>query len=65
MNALVETGFIIMGGPLASDDRVVFAVEAESPEAVQAILARDPWSDSHLLLEAVDPWTILLDQRQP
>jgi uncharacterized protein YciI len=64
MNGLVEAGFIIIGGPLTDDDRVVFAVEAESREAVAATLARDPWSETHLLLDAVEPWRLVLDVRE-
>jgi uncharacterized protein YciI len=63
MDALVEAGFILLGGPLADEHRVVHVVEAESEAAVRATLARDPWSDSHLEVAAVDPWTIRLDGR--
>ena len=61
MDGLVESGFIILGGPLADEHRVVHVVEAESEDAVRATLARDPWSGTHLRLEAIDPWTIRLD----
>src|SRR4051794_37289652 len=64
MDALVEAGFIVLGGPLADEERVVYVVEAESEEAVRARLARDPWSESHLVVESVEPWTIRLDGRR-
>jgi hypothetical protein len=51
-------------GPLADEQRVVHAVEAESEDAVRATLARDPWSETHLHVEAIDPWTIRLDGRR-
>ena len=63
MDELVSTGFVVLGGPLADERRVVLAVEAESEQAVRATLARDPWSDTHLVVESVDPWTIRLDGR--
>jgi hypothetical protein len=63
MDGLVDVGFVVLGGPLA-DGRVVLAVEAGSEEAVRATLARDPWSGTHLLLEAVEPWAIRLDGRE-
>jgi len=63
MDELVDTGFIVLGGPLAADNRVAFAIEADSEDAVRTTLARDPWSDTHLLLETVEPWTIRLDGR--
>jgi uncharacterized protein YciI len=65
MDALVEEGFIVLGGPLADEHRVVHAVEAESEDAVRATLARDPWSGTHLVVDRIDPWTIRLDARRP
>ena len=64
MDGLVDDGFIVLGGPLADEFRVVHAVEAASEEAVRAAFARDPWSDTHLRVAAIDPWTIRLDARQ-
>ncbi len=64
MNGLVDEGFIVLGGPLGDEQRVVHVVEAESEDAVRATLARDPWSGSHLLVDAIDPWTIRLDGRR-
>ena len=64
MNGLVDEGFIVLGGPLVDEVRVVHVVEAESEDAIRATLARDPWSGSHLVVDAIDPWTIRLDGRQ-
>ena len=63
MNGLEDSGFIVVGGPLGDEVRVVHAVEAESADDVRATLARDPWSGSHVQVEAVEPWTIVLDSR--
>jgi hypothetical protein len=63
MDELVDTGFVVLGGPLADEHRVVQVVESGSEEAVRAMLARDPWSDSHLRVEAVEPWALRLDVR--
>jgi hypothetical protein len=63
MDGLVDDGFIVLGGPLADEHRVAHVVEAESEEGVRATLARDPWSGTHLRVEAIDPWTIRLDGR--
>jgi uncharacterized protein YciI len=65
MERLVDEGFIVLGGPLADEHRVVLAVEAESEDAVRDTLARDPWSESHLRDETIEPWTIRLDARRP
>jgi hypothetical protein len=63
MDGLVEDGFIVLGGPLADEVRVVHAVEAPSEGHLRSTLARDPWSGSHLIVEAVDAWTVRLDGR--
>ena len=63
MDELVDTGFVILGGPLADEHRVVLAVDAESENAVHAMLARDPWTETHLRTESVEPWSIRLDGR--
>jgi hypothetical protein len=63
MDELVEAGFVVLGGPLADEQRVVHVVEAESEGAVRATLARDPWSETHLRVDTVDQWTIRLDGR--
>jgi hypothetical protein len=63
MDGLVDAGFIVLGGPLGDERRVVHAVEAESEDAIRATLARDPWSETHLEIESVQPWTIRLDGR--
>jgi uncharacterized protein YciI len=63
MDGLVDEGFLVLGGPLADEHRVAHAVEAESEDAVRAMLARDPWSETHLQVDAVEPWTIRLDGR--
>jgi uncharacterized protein YciI len=64
MDQLVDDGFLVLGGPLADEVRVVHAVEAESEEAIRVTLARDPWSESHLVIDSIDPWTIRLDGRR-
>jgi hypothetical protein len=64
MDGLVEAGVIVLGGPLADEARVVHAVEAASEDAVRETLARDPWSGTHLVVDAVEPWTIRLDARR-
>jgi len=64
MNGLVDDGFIVLGGPLGDEYHVVHAVEAESEQAVRARFAIDPWSETHVRVEVVEPWTIVLDARE-
>jgi uncharacterized protein YciI len=63
MDDLVDSGFVVLGGPLSDEVRVVHAIEAESEDAIRATLATDPWSGSHLVIDSIDPWTIRLDGR--
>jgi hypothetical protein len=59
MDALAERGFFLFGGP-GLFPRVPFAVSARSEEDVRAGLERDPWHESHLVVESVEPWAIRL-----
>ena len=66
MDALVEDGFILLGGPLGKppegDVDTLHIVEAESEEAVRARFAQDPWAPNGLLTPvSVEPWIVLLD----
>jgi hypothetical protein len=64
MDGLVDDGFLVLGGPLFDEVRVVHAVEARSEDEIRATLARDPWSESHLRVDVIEPWTIRLDGRK-
>ena len=57
MDGLAARGFFLLGGPGAFP-RVPFAVAAGSEEELRVELARDPWHESHLVLESIEPWTI-------
>ncbi|HET6945475.1 MAG TPA: YciI family protein [Gaiellaceae bacterium] len=63
MDGLVDDGFIVLGGPLADEERVAHVVEADSEDEVRATFARDPWSESHLRVDSIEAWTIRLDGR--
>ncbi len=65
MDALVAEGFVVLGGPLSDEVRVVLAIEAESETEVRERLAQDPWHETHLVVESVERWTIRLDGRGP
>jgi uncharacterized protein YciI len=64
MDGLTDSGFVVLGGPLADEPRVVLIVEAESEDAVRATLVRDPWDQTHLVIDSVGGWTIRLDGRR-
>jgi uncharacterized protein YciI len=61
MNALVDDGLVVVGGPLGDGPQVRLIVDAESEDAVHARLAADPWTPMRLLRVArVEPWRILI-----
>lgn len=62
MDALVEDGFILLGGPLALEREVLHIVRAASEDEVRRRLAADPWhQDGMLSISSVRSWTVLLD----
>jgi hypothetical protein len=63
MDSLVEDGRIVLGGTLPNL-RTAHAMEAASEEELRAVWARDPWHESHLVLESVEPWEIRLVSRE-
>jgi len=63
MDALVEEGFVVLGGPLDEKD-VLLIVDAESEEALLRRFAADPWIENGMLtITAVRLWTVLLEGR--
>ena len=64
MDELVESGFIVLGGPLEGDREVLLIVDAPSEEAVQERLAQDNWTPNGMLTtKSIERWTILLGGR--
>jgi hypothetical protein len=64
MDALVDDGFIVLGGPLQDERYVLHAIEAPSEAGVRERLAHDNWErDGHLTVKSVEAWTVLLDGR--
>jgi uncharacterized protein YciI len=62
MDALVDDGFVVLGGPLDEKD-VLLVVEAESEEALRVRFAADPWIQNGMLtITSVRPWTVLLER---
>ena len=62
MDALVDSGFILLGGPLEGDRMTLHIVEAESEAAIRERLAEDPWAANGMLRPAsIEGWTVLLD----
>jgi hypothetical protein len=64
MDKLVDSGFIVLGGPLEGERDVLLIVDASSEEAIHERLAADNWTPNGMLTTtSVERWTILLDGR--
>jgi len=64
MDALVDAGFILLGGPLEGGRDVLHVISAGSEREVRERLAEDPWAGNGMLtVTSVERWTILLDGR--
>jgi uncharacterized protein YciI len=65
MDELVDSGFILLGGPLEGDREVLLVIEAESKDAINERLAADNWSANGMLTTtSIEGWTTLLDGRR-
>jgi uncharacterized protein YciI len=65
MDALVDDGFVVLGGPLDNGKKVLLIINAESKQAIEARLADDPWTPMGVRrIAQVERWEILLDARQ-
>lgn len=63
MDALVDEGVIVLGGPVGDPhegDETVLVVDVESEDEIRGRLAPDPWAGSLLTLVSVEPWTTWL-----
>ncbi len=65
MDELVESGFLVLGGPLGDGRETLHLIEADSEDDVRRRLARDPWSRDRLLeVGRLAPWALWLDGRR-
>ena len=64
MDALVDDGFVVLGGPLDDGRDVLLIVEAPDEAAIRDRLAADPWATMGLLrIGSIRSWSIWLDGR--
>jgi hypothetical protein len=63
MDALVEAGFVIVGGPLDGGRAALLLVEAADEAQLRTRLAADPWAPTRLRVASVQRWDLWLDGR--
>ncbi len=65
IDALVDEGFILMGGPLVDEGGAMLIVKAEDEKEVREKMKNDPWYEHGMLkLESIKRWEIFIDQRK-
>jgi len=61
MDALVDDGFILFGGPVGDGESALLAIEAADEQAIRDRFASDPWMVGGLLeIGTIEPWSIWL-----
>ena len=61
MEALVDDGFIVVGGPLGNGSEILLIVDSGSEDEIRARFAEDPWAPVDLLrISSIEPWEVLL-----
>jgi uncharacterized protein YciI len=58
---LADEGFIVLGGPLGDESRILLVFNAQGEDAVKTRLAADPWMQKGIRkITKIEPWHILL-----
>jgi hypothetical protein len=62
MDALVDGGFIVLGGPVGEGDGedTLAVIDAESEVVIRERLAEDPWPSDMLAIKSIEPWSVWL-----
>lgn len=63
IDELVETRFVLLGGPFPDDGGALLIVQADSAEDVRTRVIGDPWYRHGLLsLVSITRWDVFIDQ---
>lgn len=61
MDDLATDRFVMLGGPLGDENKILLVVDAADENEIRSTLADDPWSKSGALeVESIQLWTVLL-----
>jgi uncharacterized protein len=62
MDALVDEGFVLLGGPIGDGDgeNTLLIVKGQDEAAIRARLAEDPWPLDLLTIVSIRPWSVWL-----
>jgi uncharacterized protein YciI len=62
MDALVEEGVVVLGGPVGEGDghSALVVMDVDDEAEVRRRLAGDPWGEEMLITESIEPWSVFL-----
>ena len=62
MEALVDEGVIVLGGPVGEGDGddALLVVQVPDAAAIRERLADDPWTGGVLTIISIEPWSVWL-----
>lgn len=64
IDALVEEGFILLGGPLVDEGGAMMVIRAVDEDDARSKLHHDPWYEHEILkLDSIKRWDIFIDKR--
>ncbi len=62
MNKLVDDGYIVLGGPLGDESKILLVFNADSESTIKSQMAPDPWIQKGIRqIIRIEPWEILLE----
>lgn len=65
IDALVDRGFILMGGPFEDEGGAMLVVRADDANEVMETMKRDPWYTHGILqLQSLKRWEMYIDTRE-
>jgi uncharacterized protein YciI len=65
MDRLVDSGFLVLGGPVGEHLDTLHLIEAADESEVRGRLAQDPWArDLMLEVGSIRSWSLWLDSRR-
>ena len=64
IDELVDSGFVLLGGPLVDEGGAILVVYADGEDEVREKMKDDPWYQHDVLeIESIKRWEIFIDQR--
>jgi hypothetical protein len=60
MDRMAADGFIVLGGPLGDESKVLLVINAADESEIHSRFAQDPWIPGIRVMQSIQQWTIFL-----